>query len=61
MARLTGIPRMAIRLAAVSLAGKTRANAWGPASFAGKKDGGLPMPNLGAKESKWTKAIASSR
>ena len=52
---------MAIRLAAASLAGKTRANAWGSASFAGKKDGGLSMPNLGAKESKWTKAIASSR
>ncbi len=52
---------MAIRLAAASLAGKTRANAWGSASLADKKDGDLPMPNLGAKESKWTKTIASSR
>jgi len=61
MARFTGIPRMAIRLAGVFLAGEARTSAWGSATLAGKKDGGLPLPDLGAKESAGTKAIASSR
>ena len=41
------IPRMALRLAAASLAAR--------------KVKGLPMPNLGAEESRWTKTIVSPR
>jgi hypothetical protein len=47
MVCFTAIPRMAIRMAAASLTGK--------------KDGGFSMPYMGAKKSKWTKAIALSR
>jgi hypothetical protein len=51
-------------MAAIYLTGevrtKVRTNDWVSVSLAGKQHGGLPMSNVGAKESQWIKTIALS-
>jgi len=61
MVCLIGIPRLAIQLAGVFLADEARTIARSSAFLAGNKNGGLAMPDLGAKKSAWTKTIALSR